>query len=199
MKMLYKYPQAELSYAQLEAENQRRNHLDSEFELIDTGVFKDNRYFDVLVEYAKANPKEILIRISITNCDPETKSIHLLPTLRFCNTQSWNNSEKPVLRAVESDSSIRVIKAKYTQLGQFQLYCDVALDAQKQPALLFTENATNYQRLFGIEISSPYVKDGISNYVVNSQTNAVNPAQEGTKAATHYILNLAVGETEIVL
>jgi hypothetical protein len=198
MKMLYKYPQAEFPYGQLEAENQRRNRLDPEFELINTGVFNDNRYFDVFVEYAKATPDDILIKISITNRGPEARPIHLLPTLWFRNTWSWNNSEKPILRAVNSLSSIGLIEAKHSQLGQFQMHCDVQPDTQNPVPLLFTENETNYQRLFNVENTSPYVKDGINNYIVNNQANVVNPEQKGTKAAAHYILNLAAGETKIV-
>ena len=198
MKMLYKYPYAEFPYNQLVEENQRRDRCNSEFELIDTGVFNDNRYFDVLVEYAKANPDDILIKISITNRGDETKLIHLLPTLWFRNTWSWDSSEKPVLSAVTADTSLSMVEANHAKLGRFRLYCGVPIGTQQTVPLLFTENETNLQRLFGVENHSPYVKDGINNYVVNGQHDAVNPNQVGTKAAAHYSLKIAAGETQTV-
>jgi hypothetical protein len=198
MKMLYKYPQTEFPYAQLVAENQRRGRRDPEFELVDTGVFNDNRYFDMVIEYAKVTPEDILIKINITNRSSATKWIHLLPTLWFRNTWSWNNSEKPVLRATHSNSSTSIIEAIQAQLGRFRLYCDALAGTQQAVPLLFTENETNYQQLFGVENSSPYVKDGINNYIVNGQVDAVNPEQVGTKAAAHYRLNILAGETQTI-
>ncbi|MBD2462699.1 glucosidase [Oscillatoria sp. FACHB-1407] len=197
MKMLYKYPQAEFPYARLVEENQRRGRRDPEFELINTGVFDDNRYFDVLVEYAKATTDDILIQISITNRGDEAKPIHLLPTLWFRNTWTWNHSEKPVLRAVQSNTSVGVVEALHPQLGQFHLYCNTTNGEPSIP-LLFTENETNFQRIFGVENASPYVKDGINNYVVQGQTDAVNPAQVGTKAAAYYTLTIGAGETQTI-
>ncbi|NJR62360.1 MAG: glucosidase [Cyanobacteria bacterium CRU_2_1] len=198
MKMLYKYPHAEFPYAQLVEENQRRDRHAPEFELKDTGVFNDNQYFDVLVEYAKATPDDILIKISITNRSSEAKAIHLLPTLWFRNTWSWDDSAKPVLKAVDSDAPISIVEAVHARLERFRLYCLAPMGTVQAPALLFTENETNYQRLFNVENSSPYVKDGINNYVVNDQLDAVNPEQVGTKAAAHYTLNIDAGETQIV-
>ncbi|GAB4371656.1 MAG: glucosidase [Elainellaceae cyanobacterium] len=198
MKMLYKYPQAEFPYTQLVEENQHRNRRDPEFELINTGVFEDDRYFDVLVEYAKADLDDILIKISIANRGPEPKQIHLLPTLWFRNTWSWDHSEKPILKAVSTDALTSLIEATHPQLGEFRLYCNTSEKAQANVPLLFTENETNYQRLFGVENASPYVKDGINNYVVNGQIDAVNPNQVGTKAAAHYLLTIDAGETQIV-
>jgi hypothetical protein len=198
MKMLYKYPHAEFPYAQLVEENQRRDRRAPEFELKDTGVFDNNRYFDVLVEYAKATPDDILIKISVTNRSSEAKAIHLLPTLWFRNTWSWDNSEKPVLKAIDSAAPISIVEAVHARLGRFQLYCNAPTGTVEAPALLFTENETNYQRLFNVENSSSYVKDGINNYVVNGQVDAVNPEQVGTKAAAHYILDINAGETQIV-
>jgi len=198
MKMLYKYPHAEFPYTQLTEENQRRDRRASEFELRDTGIFNDNRYFDVLVEYAKATPEDILIKISITNRGSEAKSLHLLPTLWFRNTWSWDDSEKPVLRAVRSSAPIGIVEAIHARLGRFRLYCGTRAGTEQAVPLLFTENDTNHQRLFNVENSSPYVKDGIHNYVVNGQADAVNPAQVGTKAAAHYTLNLKAGETQTI-
>ncbi len=195
MKMLYKYPQAEFPYAQLVEENRQRDRRAPEFELINSGVFEDNRYFDVLVEYAKATSEDILIKISITNRGPEAKPIHLLPTLWFRNTWTWNNSEKPVLQAVHSDASLGMVEAIHSQLGKFQWYCQ---SIEKPTPLLFTENETNYQRLFGVENASPYVKDGINDYIVNGQSDAINPAQIGTKAAAHYKLEIGAGETQVI-
>ncbi|MDX2213396.1 MAG: hypothetical protein SFY66_08915 [Oculatellaceae cyanobacterium bins.114] len=197
MKMLYKYPHAEFPYAQLVEENQRRDRRAPEFELMHTGVFDENRYFDVLVEYAKSASDDILIRISVTNQGPEAHSLDLLPTLWFRNTWSWNHSEKPILKAVSANPSISTIEALHPQLGQFQLYCNMPTEGHPVP-LLFTENETNYHRLFGVENPSPYVKDGINHSVVNGQTDAVNPAQVGTKAAAHYTLNIEAGETQTI-
>ena len=188
LKYLYKYPQAEFPYAWLKAENQRRDKLSPEFELIDTGVFDDDRYFDVQVEYAKADVEDLCIRITISNRGDETASLHLLPTLWFRNTWSWSGShERPSLRANGS-----VIEAQQRELGRRWLYCEGAEE------LLFCENDTNASRLYGAENASPYCKDGINDYVVNGVSEAVNPEQKGTKAAAHYRLQLAAGETATV-
>jgi hypothetical protein len=190
-KFLYKYPQEEFPYTELVEENQRRGRGELEFELLDTGIFDGDRYFDVLVEYAKASPEDILMKISVTNCGPETKNLHLLPTLWFRNTWSWTeDAKKPFLKQVGES----IIEATHPTLGQFYLYCNTHQGSH--PSLLFTENETNYQRLFGTENASPYVKDGINHYVVNRQTDAVNPSQIGTKAAVHYILTVEAGETQ---
>ncbi|NJN85930.1 MAG: glucosidase [Leptolyngbyaceae cyanobacterium SL_7_1] len=196
MKMLYKYPQAEFPYARLEEENQRRGRHQPEFELLDTGVFEQNRYFDVLVEYAKATADDLLIQISISNRGDRLQTLRLLPTLWFRNTWSWDHSEKPVLKAVQS-SSASTIEASHPQLGQVQLSCNQTPGGQAVP-LLFTENETNYQRIFAAQNHSPYVKDGIDQYIVHGQTDAVNPAQVGTKAAADYSLTLAAGETQVI-
>lgn len=196
MKMLYKYPQAEFPYAQLVEENQQRDRRAPEFELINTGIFDQNRYFDMLVEYAKATPQDILIQISISNRGPEAKPIHVLPTLWFRNTWTWDNSEKPVLQAVHSTAPVSIAEALHPQLGRFQLYCDAV--GEEAVPLLFTENETNYQQLFNAENASPYTKDGINNYVVNGQGNAINPDQVGTKTAAHYTLMIGAGETRTI-
>ncbi len=189
MKYLYKYPQSPFPYTQLVEENQRRGYHEPEFELVDTGIFNNHEYFDVFVEYAKHSPEDILIQISIVNRASETKSLHLLPTLWFRNTWSWqNNSEKPIL----TQNSPSVIHAFHPTLGNRWLY------SQNHKAILFTENETNYERLFAVKNHSLYVKDGINDYIVNGQNTAINSSQAGTKAAAHYQLTVNAGETQII-
>ncbi|MBG1239687.1 MGH1-like glycoside hydrolase domain-containing protein [Nostoc sp. NZL] len=193
MKYLYKYPQGAFPYTQLVEENRRRGRQSPEFELIDTGIFDQDRYFDVFVEYAKASPEDILIQISVINRGPEAKTLHLLPTLWFRNTWSWTSGEeKPWLKISESNSELSTIEAYHPSLETQWLYCN------QTPELLFTENETNNQRLFGVSNASPYVKDGINNYVVNGQKDAVNPNRIGTKFAAVYKLDIGAGETKIV-
>ncbi len=187
MKYLYKYPQAAFPYEELVNGNKHRSRQEREFELLDTGVFDGDRYFDVVVEYAKSSPQDITIQISITNHAPESQTIHLLPSLWFRNTWAWDDSQKPSLTAHSSDA----IAASHEDLGQMWLYCPESKE------LLFTENETNYQRLFGTANSSQYVKDGINDYIVNGEAS-VNPQQQGTKASTHYELAIASGETKVV-
>lgn len=191
MKALYKYPQSAFPYTQLVEENRRRDRQELEFELLDTGVFDENRYFDVFVEYAQHSPEDILIKISVVNRSSETQKLHLLPTLWFRNTWSWNgDNNKPYLQALKSDRS--TILACHPTLGKYQLSCI------GNPELLFTENETNNEKLFGTPNASPYVKDGINNYIVEGRKEAVNPAQIGTKAAAHYFLTIAAGETQTI-
>ncbi len=193
MKYLYKYPQHAYPYSDLVETNRHRGGRDPEYELCDTGIFNEGRYFDVLVEYAKATPSEILIEIGLTNRGPEPASIDVLPNLWFRNI--WASAPAPVkpgLRRVEGDTGSRVIAASDVGLGTYFLYCEGA------PDLLFTENETNTQRLFGTANSVPYVKDAINDYVVAGRHDAVNPAGSGTKAAAHYRLTLAAGATAIV-
>jgi len=187
MKYLYKYPQAVFPYEQLVNGNKHRSRNEREFELLDTGVFDSDRYFDVVVEYAKNSPQDITIQISITNHAPDSQTIHLLPTLWFRNTWAWDDSKKPSLKAHSSDA----IAASHEDMGQMWLYCPESKE------LLFTENETNYQRLFGTANSSQYVKDGINDYIVNGEAS-VNPQKQGTKAAAHYELAIASGETKVV-
>jgi hypothetical protein len=200
MKMLYKYPQTEFPYTELERENQKRSRQEFEFELLDTGIFQENNYFDVVVEYAKAEPEDILIKISIINRGSETKNLHLLPTLWFRNTWSWeDNSLKPQLKVYQHNQSSNIIEAEHPDLGKRWLVCaHHKIRVNSHLPLLFTENETNCQRLFGIKNNSNYVKDGINNYVVNGQTEAINPNQIGTKAAAHYLLSLAPNETQTI-
>jgi hypothetical protein len=190
MKFLYKYPQAEFPYARLVEENRRRDKREAEFELIETGVFDEDRYFDLFVEYAKADVEDLLIRINAVNRGPENAELHLLPTLWFRNTWSWNrNGDKPRLSKGDSPS---VVEAHHQTYGRRWLYCE------GYPELLFTENETNARRLYGVENGSQYCKDGINDYIVNGARGAVNPLQVGTKAAAHYRLALGAGETATV-
>ena len=198
MKYLYKYPQAAYPYEDLVKTNAGRSRQELEYELLDTGVFDEDRYFDVCVEYAKAGPEDLLIQYSVTNRGPDTAALHLLPTLWFRNTWSWQaGGAKPILRQVEP-SEARVINAHHTDplfqesLVDYYLYCE------DDVPLLFTENETNNERLFGAPNASPYVKDGINDYVVQGRTEAVNPARTGTKAAVHYRLEIGAGATQTV-
>src|SRR6266700_3398790 len=190
MKYLYKYPQAEFPYGQLIEENRRRGKLASEFELIDTGIFNEDRYFDVIVEYAKADVEDILIKITATNHGPETASLNLLPTIWFRNTWSWNQNgtAKPNLGKVKDG----VIELNVNGLGKRWLYCD------DSPELLFTENDTNTQRLFNSTNGSHFVKDGINDFIIHGSHEAVNSEHVGTKAAANYKLTIAPGETATI-
>ena len=186
MRWLYKYPQSEYPYTQLVEENARRGKDQWEFELLDTGVFDGDRYFDVVAEYAKASPEDICIRFSITNQGPETTTLDLLPTLWFRNTWSWAGSEK---NAQVSKAAEGVIKANHQKYGDRWLFCEA------KPELLFTENETNQHRLYGIDNPVPYVKDAFHELIIHGKQNAVNPQQVGTKAAAHYHLEIGTKET----
>lgn len=189
MKYLYKYPQAAFPYAELIERNRHRSKHEGEYELMDTGVFDDNRYFDVFVEYAKADVEDILIQITIANRGPAAASLHVLPTLWFRNRWSWGNNKgntKPSLRA--NHGAVEILHHVF---GERFLYCD------SEPELLFTDNETNMRRLYGVETNGHF-KDGINDYVVNGALNAVNPEQKGTKATAHYVLALNAGETKTI-
>ena len=189
MKFLYKYPQHEFPYSRLIEENRRRDCNTLEFELIDTGVFNEDRYFDVFVEYAKARAEDMLIRIQVTNRGLDAARLSLLPTLWFRNTWAGGlDVRRPSLR-VGTDATIEV---KHEYYGRRWLSCEGT------PELLFTENETNLNRLYGDENHTPYVKDGINDYIVHGQRDAVNPEQEGTKAAAHYPLTIGPGETTTI-
>ena len=193
MKYLYKYPQAAFPYWDLVATSKGRNRGDMEYELLDTGVFNSDRYFDVFVEYAKHTPEDILIQISVCNRGPEPATIDILPTLWFRNTWTWwQEKPKPSLRQLTSKSGYPLIAASHTELGERYLYCE------KDTPLLFTENETNNERIFGTRNASPYVKDGINNYVVQGMRDAVNPEHTGTKAAAHHRVNVDAGETATI-
>jgi len=193
MRALYKYPQAEFPYARLVDENRRRSRHERELELADTGVFADGRYFDVTVEYAKASPDDLLVRITVANRGPDAAPLHLLPTLWFRNTWSWGRSgegywDKPAL-ARQDDGTI---VAEHASLGRYRLA------AEGTPELLFTENETNVERLYQVANPTPYVKDGFDAYVVHGRDEAINPAGVGTKAAALYRLEIPAGESRSV-
>ena len=200
MKGLYKYPQAKFPYAELVAENGRRlvqpQRGGFEYELLDTGVFDGDRYFDVFVEYAKAGPDDLLIRITAANRGPEAHTLHLLPTLWFRNTWSWDRSQpKPLLKLAESAQSqadFSAIEAHHPDVGQRWLYCRGAAD------LLFAENETNHERLHGVANASLYVKDAFHRYLVGGDLSAVNPARRGTKFAADYHLSIPAGASAVV-
>jgi hypothetical protein len=194
LKARYRYPQRAFPYAELVAENARRTRDDPEYELVDTGIFDDGRFFDVVVEYAKAGADDILVRISATNRGPERAPLHLLPSLWFRNTWSWGRHHaRPTLAAVGAIDGGLVVRAEHPQLGDYHLV------AGGSPTLLFTDNETNTERLWAAPNASPYVKDGIGAAVVDGLAIAVNPAGTGTKMAAQYELAIDPGATETVL
>jgi mannosylglycerate hydrolase MGH1-like protein/glycosyl hydrolase family 63 len=193
MKALYKYPQREFPYADLVRENRGRGRHEDELEIAHTGAFEGDRYFDVVAEYAKASPDDILIRLTVSNRGPEAAPIHLLPTLWFRNTWSWGRSgeghwEKPSLAAEAKGT----IAADHVSLGRFVLACDAGPQGAV-PEILFTENETNAARVFGAANGAAYVKDAFHEYVVHGRRDAVNPAKRGTKAAPLYRLDVPAG------
>jgi hypothetical protein len=193
MKYLYKYPQAEYPYVDLIETNKRRGRNDMEYELLETGIFDEDRYFDVFVEYAKQGPEDLLVRISVVNRGPDPATIHLLPSLWFRNTWTWwPGTPKPSLRQIAGKNGWKVVSTSHAQLGERYLYCE------GNAPLLFTENETNNERVFGTANSSLYVKDGINNYVVAGSHNAVNPEQAGTKSAAHYPLTVGAAKTTTI-
>ena len=193
MRMLYKYPQAAFPYERLVAENRRRGRIQPEFELIDTGIFADDRYFDVTVEYAKAGIDDVLMRVTATNRGPEPATLEVLPTLWFRNTWSWQpGAPKPQLQRERRADDVAVVRADHGSLGWRWLY------AEAPNELLFTENETNAQRLYDLPNASPFVKDGIDECVVHGNTAAVNPAGEGTKVAARWQLVVPAGSSTTV-
>ncbi|GGF21307.1 MGH1-like glycoside hydrolase domain-containing protein [Hymenobacter cavernae] len=189
MKMLYKYPQREFPYVQVRDENLRRTRQEPEFELMDTGIFDDGRYFDVFIEYAKAGPEDILIKITTHNRGPEEAAVHVLPQLWFRNTWAWGyDSYRPQLSAPMPG----MVQIDERELGRYHLYCDQA------PDLLFCDNDTNGPKLYGLDPDSHYFKDGINDYLIEGNTEALNPEQQGTKAAAHYPLTVAAGGSQTV-
>jgi len=188
LKALYKYPQRPFPYAELVEENRRRGKLDPEFELVDSGAFDDNRYFDVVTEYAKQSPSDILIRMTVHNRGPETAAVHVLPQLWFRNTWSWGHpGPKPEL-ALDGDVAV----ARSATLGTYHLYRD------GDAPWLFTDNETNGRRLFGLPEAEGYFKDAFHELVVNQHVWAVNPQRRGTKAAAHYALEVPAGGHVVV-
>ena len=198
MKYLYKYPQRAYPYDDLVKTNRGRSRKEPEYELIDTGIFDDDSYFDVFVEYAKAGPEDMLIKISIHNRGSETASLHVLPTLWFRNTWSWSSGRsKPVLQAINGAGDW-VIHAHHTDPQFRDSLPDYYLYGLGRSPLLFTDNETNNHRLFGGQNASPFVKDGINDFVVHGKSDAINPAAVGTKAAAHYQLTIGAGEEEVL-
>jgi hypothetical protein len=188
MKYLYKYPQREFPYGDLVETNRRRTKTELEYELLDTGVFEDDRYFDVFLEYAKEGPEDVLIKVSVHNRGKEAARLQLLPTLWFRNTWSWGDEgEKPVLREKGG-----AIVASHPELGEYTLSCG------GKPELLFTENESNAERLWGQPNPTPYVKDAFHRHVIGGEKGAVNPAKTGTKAAARYVLDVPAGGCEFV-
>jgi len=191
MKYLYKYPQARFPYEALVAENARRGRSQPEYELLDTGIFNENRYFDVLVEYAKADTEDICVKLTITNRGPEPARLRVLPTLWFRNIWSWDkNASKPTISVEPGRSD--ALSASHSELGAYRLSFDGS------PELLFTENETNFKRLFGVGNSSPYVKDAFHEYLIGGRNDAVNRALTGTKAALHYSFEIPAGEEVVI-
>jgi len=193
MKYLYKYPQRAFPYDDLVRTNRQKKRNELEYELMDTGIFEDDRYFDVFVEYAKESPENILIRITVFNRGPEQATLHVLPTVWFRNTWSGRqNVPKPILQKVPTGASNSVIAISHPELGDRFLYCDGAA------GLLFTENETNNQRLFQGLNPTPYVKDGFNDYLVHCQEGAINPQNIGTKAAADYRIAVEPGQSQII-
>ncbi|HEX8427946.1 MGH1-like glycoside hydrolase domain-containing protein [Hymenobacter sp.] len=189
MKMLYKYPQQEFPYEELITENARRTREEPEFELLDTGIFDEGRYFDVFVEYAKAGPDDILIQITVHNRGPKTARLQVLPQLWFRNTWNWGyDSYRPQMR----QSKPGTVQIEHKALGSYQLYCD------QDPDLLFCENTTNGAKLYGLPAEGQHFKDGINDYVAEGKANALNAEQQGTKVAAQYKLRVAPGLTRVV-
>jgi Glycosyl hydrolase family 63 C-terminal domain len=190
LKYLYKYPQAEFPYDQLVAENARRTRQDPEYELIDTGVFHENRYFDVFVEYAKATAEDILIRITAWNRGPDTAPLHILPTLWFRNRWGWGENYDPA-QAVRIEGPTGTVLFELTEFHYGKRW----LLIEGAPHVLFTNNETNLQRLYQQPNRTPYVKDAFHRYIVNGERAAINPDAQGTKAATHFVSQIAAGKS----
>ncbi len=183
MRMLYKYPQGEFPYRDLVEENARRTRLDPEYELLDTGVFAESRYWDVFVTYAKASPEDILVTIEVVNRGPDAAPLHVLPTIWFRNTWSWGlDARMPRLATASPAPGAAAIAVHHPYYGDRTLFVEGA------PDLLFTDNITNARRLFGAEPEGRFVKDGFHERVVQGAADAVNPAGSGTKAAAWFRL-----------
>jgi hypothetical protein len=194
MAMLYRCPQAPFPYEELIARSGARSKMESEFEIWDTSVLAENRFFDIKIEYAKASPYDIPIRATATNCGPEPVTLHLLPTIRYRNTWSWGrDNRKPKLQGRgEDNSDIEIIEARHSELGTYRLYIEGT------ERLLFTENETNLERLWGVPNPSPFVKDSINDAIVQNKIDRINSNQVGTKAAAHYKLTISPNESRTV-
>ncbi|WP_073288563.1 MGH1-like glycoside hydrolase domain-containing protein [Hymenobacter psychrotolerans] len=194
MRMLYKYPQSKFPYRKLVRENARRTRQEPEYELLDTGIFNKSRYFDVYIEYAKAGPEDLLIKITVHNRGPKRAHVQVLPQLWFRNTWSWDAAAaRPEMRLSQPGA----VHAEHPDLGHYHLYCEPHHSAEA-PELLFCENDTNGTRLYGLPAEGMYFKDGINDYVVHGEQGAINPAQTGTKAAARYRLSLPAGQAHTI-
>ncbi|HSH01971.1 MAG TPA: glucosidase [Anaerolineae bacterium] len=195
MQMLYKYPHTAYPYNDLITTNAQRGYHDPEYELLHTGIFNENRYFDIFITYAKGDENDICLQIKAINRGPDSAPLHLLPTLWFRNTWSWGYPDGPMVDTPTPPQLTRLndhtIQAEHPTLGTYYLYADTPHQ------LLFTNNETNNQRLFNTPNQTPYVKDAFHNYLIHNQTDAVNPDQVGTKAAIHYHTEIASGGTAI--
>jgi len=192
MRMLYRYPHARFPYEELVSANYGRPKSAPDFELWDTDILREQRYFDISLEYAKVDPDDLFICVTATNRGPESADLHILPTLWFRNTWSWGrDNRRPVLRA-SSDlaSHYLTIQASHPGLGDYNLHCEGARD------LLFTENETNSERVFSLPNRQPFVKDGINDFIVDGKKGAVNPERIGTKAAAHYVVTIKPGDSQ---
>src|SRR3984893_2306344 len=191
MSMLYRYPQARFPYEELVGQSGARSKMEGEFEIWDTRALANNRFFDIKIEYAKASPYDILIRATATNCGPEPATLHLLPTIWFRNTWSWGrDNRKPNLQERDEDNSdVEVIEATHPDIGTYRLHIEGA------ERLLFTENESNRERLWGVPNPSPFVKDSINDAIVHGKIDAFNPNQVGTKAAAHYKFTISPNES----
>jgi len=199
MKYLYKYPQAAYPYGDLVTQNGQRSREEMEYELLDTGVFNEDRYFDIFIEYAKSDAEDILVKITAANRGPEAADLHLLPTLWFRNDWSvWiadsnRAAEKPSLKQIKAKAGTSAAETSHPLLGRFLFSCEGNVP------LLFTENETNHVKLFpGQENESPHVKDGINDFVVLGDQDAVNPEKQGTKLAAHYQVNIGAGQSSVI-
>ena len=201
MRMVYKYPQRAFPYDELVATNAKRSRAEPEYELVDTGIFAEDRYFDVVLDYAKAAADDLLIRITVTNRGPQAAPLHLLPTLWFRNTWSWGperqeTDARPRLSAGKTKDAAVAVVAEHELLGRYVLACDRGPDGA--PHLLFTENETNRKLLFGQPNLTTHVKDGINDFLLHKTTTAVNPLMHGTKCAAHYRFEVPAGETVVI-
>src|SRR3984893_11069223 len=194
MRMIYRYPQARFPYEELVAQSGVRSKMEGEFELWDTGVLNENRFFDIEIEYAKADKNDILIRATATNCGPEAAVLHLLPTIWFRNTWSWGrDNEHPILKASDARTpKIDIVEASHHALGQYRLYCEDPGD------ILFTENESNLERLWGVPNQTPFVKDSINDRIVDDNIERTNPERVGTKAAAHYKFTIPPNESRAI-
>jgi len=198
MRYLYKYPQAAFPYVDLIEGNRRRGRHEPEYELLDTGIFDQDRYFDVVVEYAKAAPEDVLVRITVHNRGPEAATLHLLPTLWFRNTWSWKGGgSKPVIEAIGGTAG-SVVRAHHTDPLFQESLEDYYLYTEAKAPWLFTDNETNHARLFGSPNAGPFVKDGINDLLVHGRAGAVNPALTGTKVAAHHTLSIGPNTSKVV-